>query len=310
MISDSGRLILAFDVGGTQIKAAVMRGGAIIEQSMGQYEAKSYLAADASIAHFVAIVRDILQRGGLDSEPIDGFGLAFPGPFDYGKGICLIRGLGKFESLYGLHVGKLLEEALHADAALRARLTPQFHIAFENDAALFGLGEASGFNAGEDLRAVCLTVGTGLGSCFLENGKLVKHRPDVPENGWLYKTPYRYGIADEYVSKIGVLRLAMDRGVDIRDRDVRQLADAAFAGSLPEKELFEAFGEQMAVILGPALRRFAPDVIVIGGQISKSGSLFAPSFQAGLASQGLKAQVRISRDTFASTFRGIYDLVQ
>ncbi|RAP75047.1 ROK family protein [Paenibacillus montanisoli] len=304
-------LILAFDVGGTQIKAAVMRGSAVIEPTVGQYEAKSYLAADAIIAHFVAIVKDMLHRGGmLDPEPIVGFGLAFPGPFDYEKGICLIRGLGKFESLYGLEVGRLIEEALYADDELRTRLAPQFRIAFENDAALFGLGEASGFKAGEAERAVCLTIGTGLGSCFIENGELVKHRPDVPENGWLYPTPYHYGIADEYISKIGVLRLAMDRNVDIGDRDVKQLAEAAFEGSIPEKELFEAFGEQMAVILGPALRRFAPDVIVIGGQISKSGGLFAPSFQAGLEAQGLKAMVRISRDTFASTFRGIYDLVK
>ncbi|NOU73194.1 ROK family protein [Paenibacillus sp. LMG 31458] len=53
---------------------------------------------------------------------------------------------------------------------------------FENDASLFGLGEAVyGEAQGADW-VVCLTIGTGLG-CFLEHERLVKQRSDVRD--WL-----------------------------------------------------------------------------------------------------------------------------
>ncbi|SEO54562.1 ROK family protein [Paenibacillus sp. OV219] len=304
-------VILAFDVGGTQIKAAAMREGEIIASTVGHYDSRSELGADAIIAHFVAIAVDVLGREGLSEEQIVGFGLAFPGPFDYEQGVCLIQGLGKFESLYGLNIGDMLDDAIRSHAQLSRRLSSKFHIVFENDAALFGLGEAN--NSGEALdveRAVCLTIGTGLGSCYLERGQLVKHRSGVPENGWLYAQPYGNRIADECISRRGVLQLAEEMGMELAGRDVRELADAAASGDAAAVQLFDHFGRRMAVILGPAFQAYEPNRIVLGGQISKSADLFAPAFKEGLLAQGIIAQVRVSTDTFASTFRGIYHLVK
>lgn len=306
-------IIMAFDVGGTQIKAAAMRDGDIIASTIGHYDSGAELEADAVIDHFVAIVVDVLSRGGLMEEAIAGFGLAFPGPFDYEQGVCLIQGLGKFESLYGLNIGNMLDEAIRSHALLRERLSPEFRIVFENDAALFGLGEINvggGGEAGSAERAICLTIGTGLGSCYLERGELVKHRAGVPENGWLY--PVRYGerIADECISRRGVLQLAEELGMALAGRDVRELAEAAVAGDPAAVQLFDQFGRRMATILGPSFESYEPDEIVLGGQISKSADLFVPALKEGLLAQGIIARVRVSADTFASTFRGIYHLVE
>ncbi|REE67664.1 glucokinase [Paenibacillus taihuensis] len=304
-------IIMAFDVGGTQIKAAVMRDGEIIASTVGHYDSRSELETEAVIDHFVDIFVDVLKRGDLSKEPISGFGLAFPGPFDYEHGVCLIQGLGKFESLYGLNIGSLLDEAIRSHALLREQLRPEFRIVFENDAALFGLGEIAvvdGDAQGEE-RAICLTIGTGLGSCYVERGQLVKHRAGVPENGWLYPVPYGNRIADDCISRRGVLQLAEEMGMAFAGRDVRELAEAAAAGDAAAVQLFEQFGRRMAVILGPSFRAYEPNLIVLGGQISKSASLFVPAFKEGLLAQGVIAQVRVSADTFASTFRGIYHLV-
>ncbi|WP_164545494.1 ROK family protein [Paenibacillus albus] len=303
-------IILAFDVGGTQIKAAAMRDGEIIASTALHYDSRSELEADAIIAHFVDIAVDVLGRGGLTEESISGFGLAFPGPFDYERGICLIQGLGKFESLYGLNIGDMLSEAIRSHGQLGRRLSPEFRIVFENDAALFGLGESNG--GGEAFgveRAVCLTIGTGLGSCYLERGQLVKHRDGVPENGWLYAEPYGNRMADECISRRGLLHLAEEMGMELAGRDVRELADAAASGDADAVQLFDHFGRRMAVILVPAFEAYEPNRIVLGGQISKSAGLFAPAFKEVLLAQGIIAQVRVSAGTFASTFRGIYHLV-
>ncbi|NBD25380.1 ROK family protein [Paenibacillus glycinis] len=301
-------LILAFDVGGTQIKAAAVQNGRVLAGTIGHYDARSGESADAVIAHFGDIAADLAAKAGPDAGTIRGIGLAFPGPFDYPNGISLIRGLGKFESLYGLNVGALLTEAIRGDARLAPRLAADCRIVFENDAALFGLGEAGYGEARGAGRTVCLTLGTGLGSCFLEDGALIKQRADVPDNGWLYAAPYRDGIADDFLSRRGFLRLAAELGHDADGLDVRDFAEAAAGGDGAAKQLFAAFGKRMAAILAGPLLRFRPERIVLGGQISKSGSLFAPVFEAELAGAGLAADVRVSPDTLASTFKGIYDL--
>ncbi|WP_309119802.1 ROK family protein [Paenibacillus sp.] len=302
-------LIVAFDVGGTQIKAAAIVDGAIAQATVSHYASQADLATGPMIARFTDIFADILAKVGPDAAA-DGLGVAFPGPFDYEEGVSYIRGLGKFDSLYGLPVGQLLGEALRSDGRTRGRLAPHFRIAFENDAALFGLGESGPGGAAEGAdRAVCLTIGTGLGSCFLDRGRLVKQRDDVPPEGWLYTVPYREGIADDYISRRGVLQLAGRHGLDAKRLDVLELAGLADGGDKEAQRLFEEFGRQMADILIPSLLRFQPDRIVLGGQISKSAHLFAPAFREAAAPAGLHAEIRVSRDTLSSTLLGVYGLI-
>ncbi|CAM4227117.1 glucokinase [Paenibacillus endophyticus] len=303
-------IILAFDVGGTQIKAAALINGSIISPSVAQYDAHSDQGASEIIARFVAIASDVLLRAGSADKPIGGIGMAFPGPFEYENGISRIQGLAKYESLYGLPFGNLLEEAIREEASLKYRLDPDFRIRFENDAALFGLGEAGFGTALGAKRTVFLTVGTGLGSCFLENGQLVKERFDVPDNGWLYTIPYKSGIADDYASRRGVLELASELGMDGKGMDVHEFAALANEGDPASIQLFAAFGERMAVILEQPLHAYQPDLIVFGGQISKSGHLFVPAFQNKLAALGIFVRVAISQDTLESTFKGIYEFVK
>ncbi len=302
--------LVAFDVGGTQTKAAAIVNGTIAEATAGHYETQADLAAGPMIARFVDLFADVLAKAGPEAAA-DGWGLAFPGPFDYEDGISRIRGLGKFDALYGLPVGRLLEEALRTDERTRGRLTPRFRIAFENDAALFGLGESAPGGAAEGAgRVVCLTIGTGLGSCFLENGRLVKQRDDVPPNGWLYTVPYQAGIADDYISRRGILQLAGELVPQAGRLDVRELAGLADAGDKDARGLFARFGRRMADILLPSLLRFRPDRIVLGGQISKSAHRFAPAFREAASLAGLQADIRVSRDTLASTLLGVYGLMK
>lgn len=298
--------VIALDVGGTQIKAGAVVDGEVVAASVGHYESGAGLAAKETIGHFAAVVADVLRKSGTDAC-VDGLGLAFPGPFDYEAGVSRIRGLGKFDALYGLPVGSLLDEALRADERTGSRLAPHFRLAFENDAALFGLGETGPGGAAEGAgRVVCLTIGTGLGSCFLDSGRLVKTRADVPSDGWLYATPYKNRMADDYISRRGVLQLAARFGLADAGLDVKDLALLADGGDAAAQRLFCRFGERMAEILAPPLLRFGPESIVLGGQISRSAHLFLPAFRQALAGSGMHAEVRVGRDTLASTLLGIY----
>ena len=95
--------------------------------------------------------------------------VAVPGPFDYEQGIGLFRDVGKFDSLYGVDVRHGL--------LTRIRPAPDT-IRFLNDADAFGVGEyAAGAARGHD-RAVCITLGTGVGSAFLDRGRAGERRTD------------------------------------------------------------------------------------------------------------------------------------
>ena len=119
-------------------------------------------------------------------------GFAFPGPFDYERGISLIRGVRKFERIYGLDVAATLYPLL------RECGTEEFR--YVNDAAAFALGECLGGVADDAERVVALTLGTGVGSGFVAGRRLVTSGDEVPANGWVYCLPFEGGIVDEAFS--------------------------------------------------------------------------------------------------------------
>lgn len=314
--------LLAFDVGGTAIKAGILEADSgRLAGSLAEFPAYADGSADRIIAHLTelaaqqAVRATRTERHATNGEArgqIAAIGYAFPGPFDYEEGISYIRGLNKFDALYGLPLRAKLEESMRAHPLLGPLLAADWRLLFANDADLYALGEARFGHAAGKNRAVCLTLGTGLGSAFLLQGQLLKDHADIPPDGWLYPTPYEGRIADELVSRRGLLELATSLGLDADPAsgwDVKQLAEQVLIGRDPRAyELFRLFGERMARVLVTPLTLFQPEVVVLGGQIAKSGNLFAPAFAEGLRSRGLVTQVVLSDNTLLRTMQGIYQL--
>lgn len=118
--------------------------------------------------------------------------MALPGPFDYESGLALFRDVGKFDALYGVNVRTELSRRMRpAPGALR----------FLNDADAFGIGEfVAGATAGHE-RAVCVTLGSGVGSAFLDHGEPVNDGPDVPPDGSAHLLSYEGRPLEETVSR-------------------------------------------------------------------------------------------------------------
>lgn len=114
-------------------------------------------------------IRAVLETAIADAPaPLTRAGLAFPGPFDYENGIPLMQGINKYDALYGKNLRTFLEQAF-----------PAVSFRFANDADLFGLGEYHFCGEPREERVMYICIGTGLGSCFIENGALIKNRADV-----------------------------------------------------------------------------------------------------------------------------------
>ena len=279
---------VCLDVCGTQIKAASIDKDGHLSEPIQYFPARSGENAETILDHFIRIIRQV-------SEPdaIPALRLAFPGPFDYERGICLMRGLGKYDALYGLDFGGELGRRLEI---------PRDTIRFANDAAAFALGELH-FGAGKGAqRAMFVCIGTGCGSAFAVNGALVSApEPGVPENGWIYPTPFLEGQIDDYLSRRGLLALTQARLGQALDG--KALAQRTRSGEKSAGACFREFGVRLRDALSPFLDGFRPEVLCLGGQIMKSGDLFLEPLETACLGSGIR--LAVTEDTSVRTLQGL-----
>ena len=121
---------LCLDVGGTEIKAAVVQENGTLLGEIRYFPANSRESAPVLLDHFA----EILQLLARDCEAVTGIRMAFPGPFDYEKGISLMQGLDKYDSLYGLELRKELMQRLNLSGI------KEEDILFINDVSAFCSG--------------------------------------------------------------------------------------------------------------------------------------------------------------------------
>lgn len=218
-------------------------------------------------------------------EKIKGVGLAMPGPFDYYNGISLIKGVDKFESLYQVSIRDALSKKID--------INPD-DIRFINDASAFTIaetliGEAKNFD-----RCVGITLGTGFGSCFSDEGQPILKRHDVPTGGFLYDKPHNGQIADEIFSTRGIIRAHFERTGKLYESVLQVALNAE--NDRDARETFSEFGKQLGLFLLPYLQAFDAKIIVLGGNICRAYHLFSaslhqqlPGYRIYVSSYGEKA---------------------
>jgi glucokinase len=273
---------------------------------------------DTILQNYLSIIRQLtakldsmgLRPGELSNQfssiKLSGIGFAFPGPFDYQNGISLMKGLNKFDHLYGVNLRDELTAAIREDILLKESFHQNFTLRFLNDGDLFALGEYLAGSAKASLRTFCICIGTGIGSSFLEKGNLVKKAPNVPKYGWIYHTPYEDGIVDDYISARGILSLSKNYPSLKSVMEVKQLSDVANSGSIAALEVFREFGRQLKEVLLPFIEAYQPDTLVIGGQIAKSFLLFGDEITVECGNRGITLSV--STNTSEAILKGVAGL--
>jgi len=215
--------------------------------------------------------RIIESAAAVTSTEIRRFGVAAPGPFDYAAGICRVS--HKLPGLHGVNLRRELGAALD--------LTDRGAISFLNDADAFLLGEWWAGAARAHTRAVGITLGTGLGSAFLEAGRIVRSGARVPANGELYRLPFRGAPVEETISRGALLaRYGANSEAGI---DVEQIAARGRSGERRARNVFRDLAADLAEFLVPPLDAFAPTCLVLGGSIAHAWDLVAPILEQRLA---------------------------
>ncbi|PJN36204.1 glucokinase [Streptomyces sp. CB02959] len=258
------------EVGGTHVTAALVDQAA--RELMGE-AVREPLPAQGSAGEILGGIAAAAAR--IEAPPGACWGVAMPGPFDYEAGIGLFKGVGKFESLYGVDVGAELKRRLHpAPATLR----------FLNDADAFGIGEAVAGAAVGHARSVCITLGSGVGSAFLDQGQPVNDGPLVPPDGSVHLLSYGGRPLEETVSRRGIRAAYARAALDDPDvvPDVRAIAELARAGDRHAWAVLDHAFRALGAVLAPWLARFEATALVVGGSIAASWDLIEGPLRAGV----------------------------
>lgn len=222
-------ITIGVDIGGSHITAVAidMDTHSIIGGTRSESPVDNKGEADEILTVWTDVLRKVLQK--IPLFKLRGIGFAMPGPFDYVKGICLIRGVPKYEKLYGVNVGKAISSRLGLPCDCKVR--------FMNDASSFAVGEAWAGKARDYKKMMAVTIGTGFGSAFLDARIPVVDGENVPRMGCVYHLPFGTGIADDYFST----RWYTSRYTEVTGKvagGVREVAMAA--GNDPEvKAIFD-----------------------------------------------------------------------
>ncbi|HEY1896006.1 MAG TPA: ROK family protein [Terracidiphilus sp.] len=267
--------VVVYDVGGSHISAAVFdREGCTVQGVVTQ----GY-PAEQNIETFLGVLHTLGARAAQGQADIPGVSIAMPGPFDYERGVSWMQ--HKLPYLYGFDLRH----------ALAARLgTADAQVRFLNDAAAFLLGEISAGSAQGVGRAVGITLGTGIGSAFAVDGLVIREGTGVPPGGEIWNFPYQGGILEDQISTRAIRKSYQVRTGE--DREVAAIAASA-AQDAVAAEVFLDFGRTLGTALRTVLGAFGPQVIVLGGGISRSAHLFLGAAQAELDTPRVELRVSL-----------------
>jgi len=268
------KFVVCMDIGGTSLKTGIVgESGALAPGSLHAETLDSRGSAQSILSAFADALRSSLAFASTENVPVAGIGIAICGPFDCEKGISLIRGVGKYEALYGVDV----KSALRSMTGLADDL-PLF---FDIDSWCFARGEVwYGAGAGFE-RVIVLTLGSGLGSAFSIHRRIVAEGPGVPWLGWIAGQRYRDGILNDYICRDAMCRRYTQ--LSGLSADVAEIARAARGGDEPARQVFEETGSALGFFLREHnVRDFGAECLIFGGRISLSFDLFAPSLQNAL----------------------------
>lgn len=281
---------VGIDVGGTNTKISLLDEGYNIRafQEIPTKTERCYTEVVKDIAHTVL---QLLEENGVKLDECVGIGVGIPGTIDVEKGVVLYSNNINWEDVP-------FAEELNKYIPLPVRTA--------NDADCAALGEVLKGAAKGCQSAVFLTIGTGVGSGIVLNGKLVAGSEIghmvLLEDGELC-TCGRKGCFEAYASATALVRDAKCCMEEHSDSMMWKLCDnqienvtpltvfsAAEEGDMAAQKVKEAFLGHLATGVVNIVNIFRPEMILIGGGVSKQGSVLTDALNEAVERESFAGQ--------------------
>ncbi len=262
------------DIGGTTIKMSLFE---MTGHMVDKWEIPTNTSDHGSsiLDDVAAVIEGRLVSDGISKEDVEGIGIGVPGPVveDSVVVCCVNLGWGRVD------VAKELGEK----TGLKVRVG--------NDANVAALGEMWQGGGKGYKNVIMITLGTGVGGGIIIDGKIINGSNGAGgEIGHVFVDEAeeekcgcgKCGCLEQYASATGIVRLAKRAlAADGRDSALRSVenlsakavADAAKAGDALALEVLEKMGKILGTSLANAACIVDPEVFVIGGGVSKAGTI-------------------------------------
>ena len=271
------RFCIGIDLGGTFIKAALLD-DALTPAAQHSAPTPTDGGADAVIDAMAEAAETLLARAGVAKTDVAGVGIGSPGPLDLDAGVVI--GMPNIPGFENVPIRDRLARLIERPAVL------------ENDANAAALGEFL-VGSGRDGRdMVLLTLGTGIGSGIVIDGKLLHgaHGMGAEVGHMIIDAGGRpcgcgqRGCLERYASATHLAaharRLIEEDGREsalatlLSEKgsfDARDVQHAAGEGDRLAKEVWAEAVECLAVACVNLARVLDPELIVLGGGMAKAG---------------------------------------
>ena len=268
MSAKKSPLVLAYDLGGTKVAVGVVNSrGKIL--TIHREPALIKRGKQATLDQLIDLGKQMIKK----HPGIKAVGIASAGPLDPIKGELLDpTNFSGPEGNWGkVPLTKILQKGLKLPVIL------------ENDAAAAILAEAWQGKARKVENSIILTLGTGLGTGMICNGKLVRAGRQLHTEGGhlILKAGDKsalcgcgnFGCAEAYLS---------GRGFTYRSRvklkndiiDAVQIAARARRNDRQALECFDEYAEMLAIALHNYVVIYCPEVVVFTGSFAAASDLF------------------------------------
>ena len=284
-------LALAFDLGGTELRGALVGHGGEVVAHVSE-ATLSGAGSEAVIGQIITLADKLLKEH--PQARVVGIGACAPGPLDPKAGIVIGP-----PTLAGWHNVPMID-ILSRQFGLPVQL--------ENDANAAALGEWR-FGAGRGAASmVFVTVSTGIGGGVIADGHIYHGRRGLAaEIGHMTITCEgdrcfcgNVGCFEAVASGTALGRRATQLtapgdGSQLRrlakggDVSARHVVEAARTGDEVARELVEAEATWLGIGFTNLLHLYSPEVIVMGGGLSNGFDLLAPGIRATIEARAMQA---------------------
>lgn len=286
---------VGLDLGGTTLSGLLVRDdGRVLARRRRATPAAE--GSEAVLATMREMATELFAEAPAPLQ-IAGLGLGLPGPIDTDRGFCLFSPNLGWRNL---------------DVASSFRQAFDLPVLLDNDVNVATLGEAW-VGAGRDFRTfICLTLGTGIGSGVILDGRLwrgpgwsageIGHIP-VVSGPQAAEAPLcgcgHRGCLEAMASGTAIARearLAVERGEPTvlagksggaadgpasgdqasRGPTARDVAEAARAGDEVARRIIETAAAHLGFAVAAAVGLFNPEAVIVGGGVAGAWDLLAP----------------------------------
>lgn len=278
---------IGIDLGGTNIAVGIVneKGNILAQTSTPTLASRPYTDLVKDMA---GCILSVMSETGITQDEIESIGIGVPGVADQKDGVVI------FCPNLGWH-----------NVPIRGELQKYINkpVLIDNDATVAGLAENyAGVSAGCQ-SSVFLTLGTGLGGGIIINGRPWSGAHGVgSEIGHMTLavdgvpcTCGNDGCVERYCSATAIIRMARQAVQGYPDSLILKLAegdpqkinarvvtDAAKAGDPTAVEVFDRFARYLAITINNIICFLDPEMIVLGGGVSKAGAFLLDKVRAQL----------------------------